>query len=111
MNPNRLIKYVSIGLLSAAIGYLGSQYIHTPSKAWNADVNNDGIEDIVIESRDGKRAVTYGISDSPQKNKDFFSGEKASELFNSRWRKEYKEHWGKNPDYDKFHLETKWEHW
>jgi len=111
MDPNKLIKYISIGILSATIGYLGSQYVHTPQRAWNADVNNDGIEDIVVESRDKKRVMLYGISNSEKRNNDFVSGEEANKLFNAVWREEYEKHFGEKPDYNRFNLETTWEHW
>ena len=114
MNPNKLREYVKItlivGAISGGVGYFTSRYIHTPTSAWNTDINRDGIEDIVIESMGG-RAVLFGISDSTKKDKDFVSGEKASQIFNSRWRKEYKEYWGEEPDRDKCHLKTKWEIW
>jgi hypothetical protein len=95
--------------LAFMIGYFASQYIHTPQRAWNIDANRDGIEDVVVEARDGKRAIMYGISES--KDKDLVSGEEANKFFNPIWERKYKENFGEEPDHEKFHLETKWSHW
>lgn len=111
MNANRVIRNVLGVIALVTAGYLGGKYIYTPQRAWNADTNRDGIEDLVVEARNKKRTIVYGISDSTEKLKEFVSGDEANEIFNARWREGYVEYWKEKPDYDKFHLKSGWKHW
>jgi len=108
MQKESIVRYIFIAYLSAALGYFGSELIHTPRRAWKADVNRDGIEDLIFESRDKKKAILYG---SPFSKRGYISGEELSDYLNSKWRKEYEERWGEKPNYDSFHFKTKWERW
>ena len=111
MKKQNILKYVMIGASSAIIGYSASQLVHTQRRAWTADINRDVIEDVVIEAKDGRRAVIYGKSNHDSSFKEFISGEELSDILNKRWKKEYEDMYGKKPGYDKFNLKTKWEYW
>jgi hypothetical protein len=100
-------KYVLTGLLSAIAGYQISQCSHTPTKAWLSDMNNDGTQDVVVQARNGSRAIIYGLPGSnPQ---DCISGQEYNKIFNPIWRAAYIQQYGQEPDYNKFVLETEWE--